>query len=214
MPVWFPGIVDASDYVDKPPPTSWKRPLLVLFGVVGVMLVLLRTQGRFWICTCGRIDLWAGDIWSANNSQHIADPYTLTHVLHGILFAWLIAIVLSRMATPWKVVVAASLESAWEVVENSRFVIDRYREATIALGYQGDTIINSVSDVGACVLGFLVVRWIGLRWSIAFFLSVELVLVLWIRDSLILNIIMLIYPIEAIREWQMAAEGAIGALIR
>lgn len=170
--------------------------------LVGAMYQL-RSQGRLWICSCGYFLLWTGDIWSSDNSQHLLDPYSFTHMLHGFMFWWLLAWTLPRLSIVWRLTLAVSIEALWEVIENSNFVIQRYREATLALGYQGDTIINSLGDILLCAIGFLIARWLGLRRSLALFVLTEIVLLIWIRDGLILNIVMLIYPIDGIREWQM-----------
>jgi hypothetical protein len=171
--------------------------------VVAGAIALLRSQGRLWLCACGYVLLWTGDIWSSDNSQHLLDPYSFTHVLHGFLFWWLLGWILPRLSMVWRLTLAISLEALWEVLENSNFVIQRYREATLALGYQGDTIINSLGDILLCAAGFLIARWLGTRRSLLTFVVMEFVLLIWIRDGLLLNILMLIYPLDAIREWQM-----------
>ena len=175
---------------------------LALALTIGVAVVLLRTQGRLWICECGRVLLWVNEAQGPNTSQHIFDPYTFTHVLHGFLFFWLIVWLLPKLARDWQLWLAIAIEAAWEVMENTEFVIDRYRQATAARGYTGDTIVNSLADILACGLGFVLARYLGVRRSIVVFLAVELLLILWIRDSLLLNILMLLFPIEAIKRWQ------------
>lgn len=178
-------------------------PWLAIVVMLVVTVIALRLQGRLWICACGRIDLWAGNPNSPDNSQHIADPYSLTHVLHGLIFYGIIAWIIPRVPVAWRLAIAAAVEALWEIVENSAFIIQRYRETTLALGYEGDTIVNSIGDLVFMVAGFWLARRLGLRRSILFFLAAELVLVFWIRDSLILNIIMLLFPIDAIKNWQM-----------
>jgi Protein of unknown function (DUF2585) len=184
--------------------TDRTRVLLVVAACVIVLLmsVLLRAQGRLLICACGQVQIWTSDTCSANNSQHLFDPYSFTHVLHGVMFFWLIALVFRRMAPGRQLLLALALEAAWEVFENSRFVIERYRTATAALGYQGDTIVNSIGDVLCALLGYLIARQLGVRWSFILFLLVELILILWIHDSLLLQILMLMRPVEAIKLWQ------------
>lgn len=177
---------------------------IVAAGVVLLlMIVLLRVQGRLFLCACGYFEAWTSDTCSSNNSQHLLDPYSFTHVLHGFLFFYLVALVFKRLARSWQFVLAIALEAAWEVFENSSFVIDRYRTATAALGYQGDTVVNSVGDLLCAVIGFQIARQVGIRWSLILFLLFELMLVLWIHDSLLLQILMLIRPIEPIKAWQM-----------
>ena len=173
--------------------------------VVLLMVWLLRAQGRLLSCACGYFQIWTSDTCSANNSQQLFDPYSLTHVLHGILFFWLIALLFRRMAPGWQLWLALLLESAWEVFENSSFVIERYRTATAALGYTGDTAVNSIGDLACALIGFWIARRVGVRGSIILFLLVELILILWIHDSLLLQMLMLIRPIEAIKSWQLCA---------
>ena len=170
--------------------------------IVVLMSVLLRAQGRLIICACGYVQIWTSDTCSSNNSQHLFDPYSFTHVLHGVMFFWLIALVFRRMAPGRQLLLALLLEATWEVFENSRFVIERYRTATAALGYQGDTVVNSIGDVLCALLGYLIARQLGVRWSLILFLLVELILILWIHDSLLLQILMLVRPVEAIKLWQ------------
>jgi uncharacterized membrane protein YjdF len=174
-------------------------------AIVFAMIVLLRVQGRLFICACGHVQIWTSDTCSANNSQHLFDPYSFTHVVHGILFFWLISLLFRRMNKGRQLLLALLLEAAWEVFENSTFVIERYRTATAALGYQGDTIVNSLGDLVCALVGFLVARQLGFRRSLILFALVELVLILWIHDSLLLQILMLVRPVEAIKLWQACA---------
>ena len=172
-------------------------------GVLAATVYQLHRQERIWWCACGKLNLWAGDIWSSHNSQHVFDPYSFTHVLHGILFYGIIARLFSRMSFAWRLCLAIGLEAAWEVIENTPLIIQRYREATIGLGYEGDSIINSIADVLCCVIGFILARQLGFRWSVVLFVATELVLLFWVRDNLTLNVLMLICPIDAIKSWQM-----------
>ena len=185
--------------------SQWRKlwPWLVIVAVVLITAVLLHVQGRLWMCACGRIDLWAGNIHSADNSQHLLDPYSFTHVLHGLVFYGVLAWAFPRRAVAWRLALAISLEALWEIVENSAFVIQRYREATLALGYEGDTIVNALGDLLCCVIGVLLARQLGFRRSLALFVVTELVLIVWIRDSLLLNIVMLLHPFEVIKAWQL-----------
>jgi hypothetical protein len=178
-------------------------PWLVIAIVVVSAIALLRLEGRLWICSCGQVWLWAGDTKSADNSQHIFDPYSFTHVLHGFVFYALLAVALPRLPALWRLTLSIAIEAAWEVIENSPAIIDRYRQATLALGYEGDTVVNSLADIVCCGIGFALARRLGFRRSLAVFILTEAVLILWIRDSLILNVVMLLYPIEAIKNWQM-----------
>jgi hypothetical protein len=180
-------------------------PWLAIALLLLVTIFQLRSQGRMWICACDYILLWVGDIWSSDNSQHILDPYSFSHMLHGFVFFWVLAWAFPRLDLAWQLCLALLIEAAWELLENSELVIQRYREATLALGYQGDTILNSVSDILVCGLGFMLARQLGFRRSLALFVVTELVLLFWIRDNLTLNVIMLLYPIEAIKVWQVGA---------
>jgi len=130
------------------------------------------------------------------------DPYSFTHVLHGFVLCGLLALIVPRLSQIWQLWLAVSIEALWEVLENSEFVIRRYREETAALGYHGDTIVNSLGDILVCGLGFVLARRLGLRRTLVLFVVTEVVLAIWIRDNLTLNILMLIYPIEGVKEWQ------------
>ncbi|MBA3256174.1 MAG: DUF2585 family protein [Pyrinomonadaceae bacterium] len=163
----------------------------------------MRNQGRSWWCSCGQPFFWAGDIWSSHNSQHLLDPYAFTHVLHDFVFFWLLSWLLSRLPRLRQLWLAILVEALWEVFENTEFTIQRYREATAALGYYGDSVANSLGDVVTCGIGFLIAQRIGFRRSVVAFAVTELVLLIWIRDSLLLEILMLIYPIDSLKAWQM-----------
>jgi Protein of unknown function (DUF2585) len=178
----------------------WIAIVLVLIGVA----LLLRSQGRLWVCSCGYLLLYSGDPWSSDNSQHLLDPYSFTHVLHGFLLCGLLALIAPRLSALWRLWLAVSIEALWELIENSEFVIRRYREQTAALGYHGDTIVNSLGDILVCGLGFVLAQHLGFRRAFAVFVLTEVALALWIRDNLTLNIVMLIHPIDAIKEWQAA----------
>jgi hypothetical protein len=175
---------------------------LAVAAVVAAAAVVLRLEGRLWLCACGRLLPWVGDAWSADTSQHLFDPYSFTHVLHGFAFCGLLALLAPRAGWRWRLVLAVALEAAWEVVENTEYVVNRYREATAALGYAGDTVVNSLGDVAACAIGFLVARRLGATRTLLLFVLTEVVLLLWIRDSLLLNILLLLYPSETLRAWQ------------
>src|SRR5437870_4035729 len=187
--------------------TESNRARWLQVGAAAVVLLLtiglLRAQGRMFLCACGYFAIWTSDTCSANNSQQLFDPYSFTHVLHGILFFWLIALLFARLAKAWQFWLALLLESAWEVFENTSFVINKYRTETAALGYQGDTVVNSLGDVTCALVGFLVARQIGFRRSLILFFLIEMILILWIHDSLLLQMLMLLRPINAIKAWQM-----------
>ncbi len=180
-----------------------RAPILISLAVIGVAVLVLYLQGRVWWCQAGDLSPWAWNIWSTHNSQHVIDPYSFTHILHGILEFWLIGLIFKKMPVAWRLVIAVSIESSWEIAENSSYIINRYREATISLDYFGDSIINSISDILCCAAGFVIAYKIRFWRSLILFVATELVLIFCIRDSLIINIIMLIYPIEAIKTWQI-----------
>src|SRR5207248_298465 len=138
-----------------------------------------RSQGRLWWCACGQPNLWSGDAWGPHNSQHLLDPYSLTHVLHGVVFCGLFAWCCPRLRPAWQLWLTVVVESLWEVVENSAAVIERYRAATAALGYQGDTVANSLGDITSCALGFVLARRLGFRRSVVVFFVTEAILLLW-----------------------------------
>ena len=188
------------------PRTAKRRKLLPIIATVIVLVlmgVVLSAEGRMLLCSCGEFKIWIGDTCSSSNSQQLFDPYSFTHVLHGFLLFWFVALLFRSLTPSWQFVLALALEAAWEVFENTRFVVERYRAETAALGYQGDTVVNSFGDLACAALGFLVARKLGLRWSLVIFLLFELILILWIRDSLLLQLLMLIRPVEAIKLWQM-----------
>jgi len=170
---------------------------------------LLWAWGRPLICKCGYVKLWHGVAQSSENSQHVTDWYTFSHVIHGFLFYslyWLMRRVSGRtIPLAAGFLVAVALEASWEVVENSDAVIKRYREATIALDYFGDSVLNSTSDVLAMALGFALARLLPVGVTIVLALAMEIGVAVIIRDNLALNVIMLIHPIEAIKAWQAGA---------
>ncbi len=179
-------------------------PGLAALMVLVLTVLELRHQGRSWWCSCGQWWPWAGNVVSLHNSQHFADPYSFTHVLHGVVLCGVLALAGARLSWGWRFFLAVLLEAGWELLENTEFVIHRYREATLALGYMGDSVINSMGDVVFCGLGFLIARQLGLWRSVVFVAVTELVLLFWIHDNLTLNVIMLVWPVDAIKAWQMA----------
>jgi len=173
-----------------------------MLAVIASAAVLERQMGRPVSYTKGPVRFWIADVLSDQNSQQVADPYSFTHVTHGALFYGMTVLALGPARPALRAAVAVALESAWEALENTNMVIDRYRAVTVSLGYYGDSVVNSIADVAACLIGFLLAWRLPTRVTIAWVVVVELVLAVWIRDNLTLNIVMLVYPLQAIRQWQ------------
>jgi Protein of unknown function (DUF2585) len=173
--------------------------LAVLAGTAGILLWM----GRLPICACGYVKLWHGGRADAELSQHFADWYTYSHVLHGVILYWLLwAILRGRLSIAARLVIAVAIEGAWEIWENTPFVISRYRSQTISLGYTGDSVINSMGDMLAMILGFLLASRLPAWVTVALLIVTEGALLYLIRDSLLLNVVMLLYPLDWIRDWQ------------
>ncbi len=183
----------------------WTSPpvLGALASILVAAAIALRAMGRIWWCQCGELSPASLHVWSVHNSQHIIDPYTLTHVLHGVLFYAGFTLLLGGRAPRLRLVLAIAVEAAWEIFENTNWLIERYRQATVSLDYVGDSAINSLADILACAAGYAIAAVIPLWVSVAGVLLTELVLLAWIRDSLLLNVLMLLYPIDAIKTWQL-----------
>ena len=179
-------------------------PYLLALPTIAATAFLLRSQGRIWWCKLGDHRIYINQAWnSPHTSQHLFDPYTFTHILHGVMFYWITRILRDKLSGAWRFLIAVAAESAWELLENSSYIIEKYRANTAALDYFGDSIANSIGDILACAAGFYIAFKLGWRLSLAFFVLVETILIFWIRDSLLINIIMLIHPFEAIKMWQM-----------
>jgi hypothetical protein len=178
----------------------------IILGIALVVAVGLieYAMGRVPWCACGYIKLWHGVIFSSENSQHIFDWYAFTHIIHGIGFYFLLWLIDRRkkLSFSTKLLLALGLEGAWEILENSSFIIDRYRATAIALDYYGDSIINSVGDIVAMATGFYLAFRLRIGWSIVLVIVIELGLAYFVRDNLTLNLIMLIHPVPAINVWQ------------
>jgi hypothetical protein len=177
--------------------------VVAALAITGLGAVGLHLMGRRLWCACGSPRPWSWDIWSQHNSQHLLDPYTFTHVLHGVLYYALLWLLFRGRWPAARALIALTAEVVWEVVENTNAVIESYRETTISLNYYGDSILNSLADVAAFALGYSAAMVLP-RWaSVIGFVVVEVALLATIRDSLLLNLLMLLHPSEAIKAWQM-----------
>jgi len=179
-----------------------RRTLLLAGLILAAVAAIEFAMGRNPICTCGSIDLWVGARDSPKTSQMLADWYSLSHIVHGLLFYAALWLVARRLDVGWRFLIAMLIEAGWEVIENTPMVIDRYRATTAALGYSGDSIVNSLSDVLMMALGFSIARKLPVRTSILLLVLLELVPLYVIRDNLTLNVLALIAPNHAIQAWQ------------
>ena len=182
----------------------------VIASVVLALLAgaILLAMGRNPICECGTVKLWHGVVQSAENSQHLSDWYAPSHFTHGLImyfFAWLLWKkwkLFGGRPIRWALPIAVAVEAAWEIMENTPMVIDRYRAVTVSFGYSGDSVVNSLGDIGWMIVGFLAASRIPAWTSVALAVFLELLTLWTIRDNLTLNVVMLFWPIEAIRQWQ------------
>ncbi|MDB5722846.1 MAG: hypothetical protein JWP15_3464 [Alphaproteobacteria bacterium] len=179
-----------------------RRYWFVALAIVAAAALVLLAEGRPPICTCGTIKLWAGQVASSDNSQQLADWYSPSHIIHGFLFYFAGWLVLRSRPPGERLVLATIIEAGWEMIENSHWIIDRYRSETMALGYSGDSVINSLSDIVMMMIGFGLARRLPVWAIVALAIGFELLTLAVIRDNLTLNVLMLLAPNDAIRNWQ------------
>lgn len=185
-----------------------RAALILSLGLWAYCAFILFAMQRPWICACGTVKLWHGVVQSAENSQHLTDWYTFSHIIHGLLFysgahfLWRRMNLFEGAPTRWALPIAVALEASWEVLENSPMIIDRYRSVTASFGYSGDSVVNSMADIGWMILGFWLAARLPWRVSLALALAFELMTLMVIRDNLTLNVLMLVSPVDAIRVWQ------------
>jgi len=180
------------------PRWSWGANL----GVAAVMSLVLLAMGRVVWCTLGDLSPVSFDTWSPHNSQHLLDAYSFSHFQHGLVFFPLLVWMGRERWEGARFVVATTIEAAWEILENTPWIIDKYRENTVSLDYYGDSIANSLSDLACCGLGYVVARRLPWWGTLLLFVGIELAMVAAIKDSLLLNVLMLVYPLDAVKAWQ------------
>lgn len=182
--------------------TRSTTPYVLSACLLVLSAAILLAMGRVPICTCGTIKLWHGATMSSENSQHLSDWYTPSHILHGILFYALLWGVARKLSIGWRFTIATAIECLWEIVENTEAVIERYRAVTISLDYYGDSVVNSVADVIAMWIGFALARVLPVWVSVALVIIAEVGVGYAVRDGLALNVLMLLYPVDAVMDWQ------------
>ena len=180
---------------------GWGAAGLSLLVVLAAVVTLWQ-MGRVPVCACGTVKLWFGDVASSETSQHLTDWYTLSHVIPGFIFYVVLAWVVPGWTLGSRLAVALAIEAAWEIVENTSFVIERYREQTISLDYYGDSIVNSLADLAAMLAGFLLAGRLPVWLTVVLALAMELLALAVIRDNLALNVLMLLWPLDSVRLWQ------------
>lgn len=193
---------------DRPSLLPHRAAVIATLAVASACLAILLAMGRPPICECGTVKFWHGVVQSPENSQHIADWYSFSHVIHGLLFYFFAHLLWRRwrlfggLPARWALPIAVAFEGFWELLENSPMIIERYREVTVSWGYTGDSIVNSMADIGWMVVGFLLASRLPVWASIALAVFFELFTLAVIRDNLTLNVLMIVWPVEAIRNWQ------------
>ena len=181
---------------------SKRIPYLVTALIVALAAAYLLWIGREPICKCGTIKLWHGVVVSSENSQHISDWYTPSHIIHGFIFFGILWLVARRLSLGWRLAIATAVEALWEIVENSDAVIERYRSVTISLDYYGDSVLNVAADITAMIIGFFLASRLPVWATVALAIAFEATTIWLIRDGLALNVLMLLWPLDSVAAWQ------------
>jgi hypothetical protein len=187
--------------------TTTRTQLAIVAGIILIAGAILYGMGHPLICKCGYVKLWHFDVMSAENSQHIIDWYTPSHIIHGFLFYALLWLIAPRASFGLRLILAVLIEASWEVVENTDFVINHYREMTVSLDYYGDSVLNSVSDILFMIFGFYLAAWLPVWATVVLAIALELFIGFMIRDNLTLNVIMFVWPLDSILHWQQGRGG-------
>jgi len=182
--------------------TITRTQIATVAGIILVAAVALYGMGHPLICKCGYVKLWHFDVVSSENSQHIFDWYTPSHIIHGFLFYALLWLIAPRLSFGQRLILAVLVEAGWEVVENTDFIINKYREATVSLDYYGDSVLNSVSDILFMIVGFVLAARLPVWLTIVIAVALEVFVGVMIRDGLTLNVIMLVWPLDSVLQWQ------------
>ena len=182
-----------------------KKYKWIILGVVLIFSVVAFVElamGRLLLGPDGMFGLWEGNIWTSEQSQRFADPYSFSHIIHGMIFYGILWLFLRKLPIRYRFLIAIAAEACWEMLENSPLIINRYRAVTISIGYVGDSVLNSLSDILMVAIGFFMAMRMRTRVIVALIIIIEVFTLIWVRDNLTLNVIMLLYPIKAIKAWQ------------